>query len=207
MRLVRNGDQGIFLAPFIFYHHLLLNNTSKNNWGGLMFFRQNFIYLQKMSKAMKEKIISTKIEVLSYDELSAQDKELIDKAKEATSTSYSPYSKFHVGAALLLSNGEIVTGSNQENAAFPSGTCAERTTIYYAHARYPEASFDTLAIAAFSNGHFQASPVSPCGACRQAILEYETLFNKNIRILLYGENEIYLLDGIKSLLPLCFTEF
>lgn len=207
MRLVRNGDRGIFLAPFIFYHHLLLNNTSKNNWGGLMFFRQNFIYLQKMSKAMKEKIISTKIEVLSYDELSAQDKELIDKAKEATSTSYSPYSKFHVGAALLLSNGEIVTGSNQENAAFPSGTCAERTTIYYAHARYPEASFDTLAIAAFSNGHFQASPVSPCGACRQAILEYETLFNKNIRILLYGENEIYLLDGIKSLLPLCFSEF
>lgn len=207
MRLVRNGDRGIFLAPFIFYHHLLLNDTSKNNWGGLMFFRQNFIYLQKMSKAMKEKIISTKIEVLSYDELSAQDKELIDKAKEATSTSYSPYSKFHVGAALLLSNGEIVTGSNQENAAFPSGTCAERTTIYYAHARYPEASFDTLAIAAFSNGHFQASPVSPCGACRQAILEYETLFNKNIRILLYGENEIYLLDGIKSLLPLCFSEF
>lgn len=207
MRLVRNGDRGIFLTPFIFYHHLLLNNTSKNNWGGLMFFRQNFIYLQKMSKAMKEKIISTKIEVLSYDELSAQDKELIDKAKEATSTSYSPYSKFHVGAALLLSNGEIVTGSNQENAAFPSGTCAERTTIYYAHARYPEASFDTLAIAAFSNGHFQASPVSPCGACRQAILEYETLFNKNIRILLYGENEIYLLDGIKSLLPLCFSEF
>lgn len=172
-----------------------------------MFFRQNFIYLQKMSKAMKEKIISTKIEVLSYDELSAQDKELIDKAKEATATSYSPYSKFHVGAALLLSNGEIVTGSNQENAAFPSGTCAERTTIYYAHARYPEASFDTLAIAAFYNGHFQASPVSPCGACRQAILEYETLFNKNIRILLYGENEIYLLDGIKSLLPLCFSEF
>ncbi|MDD6007005.1 MAG: cytidine deaminase, partial [Bacteroidales bacterium] len=130
-----------------------------------------------------------------------------DKAKEATATAYTPYSKFHVGAALLLSNGEIVTGSNQENAAFPSGTCAERTTIYYAHARYPEASFDTLAIAAFSNGHFQASPISPCGACRQAILEYETLFNKNIRILLYGENEIYLLDGIKSLLPLCFSEF
>ena len=160
-----------------------------------------------MSKAMKEKIISTKIEVLSYDELSAQDKDLIDKAKEATATAYTPYSKFHVGAALLLSNGEIVTGSNQENAAFPSGTCAERTTIYYAHARYPEASFDTLAIAAFANGHFQASPISPCGACRQAILEYETLFNKNIRILLYGENEIYLLNGIKSLLPLCFSEF
>ena len=90
-----------------------------------------------MSKAMKEKIISTKIEVLSYDELSAQDKELIDKAKEATATAYTPYSKFHVGAALLLSNGEIVTGSNQENAAFPSGTCAERTTIYYAHSKYP----------------------------------------------------------------------
>lgn len=156
---------------------------------------------------MKEKVLETKIEVLDYNELSDIDKKLIDLAKDATKSAYTPYSKFNVGAALLLSNGEIVTGSNQENAAFPSGTCAERTTIFYAHAKYPDAAFQTLAIAAFTNGRFQANPVSPCGACRQAILEYETLFKHDIRILLYGENEIYALNGIKSLLPLSFTEF
>ena len=137
---------------------------------------------------------------MSLDELKAAAVAMLDRA-------YCPYSHFPVGAAVECTDGTVFTGCNIENAVYPVGTCAERTTIYYAHARYPEASFDTLAIAAFSNGHFQASPISPCGACRQAILEYETLFNKNIRILLYGENEIYLLDGIKSLLPLCFSEF
>ncbi|MEF9924176.1 MAG: cytidine deaminase [Muribaculaceae bacterium] len=156
---------------------------------------------------MKEKFISTKINVYSYSELSDENKNLIDLAKEATTRSYAPYSKFSVGAALLLSNGEIVTGSNQENAAFPSGTCAERTAIYYAHSQYPAERVVKLAIAAFYEGSFLVDPISPCGACRQAILEYEKLGGLPIEILLYGEKEIYILEGIKSLLPLQFDEF
>lgn len=157
---------------------------------------------------MEHKNIVTKIEVYSYNELSEADKKVVDAAKNATKTSYTPYSHFNVGAAVLLDNGEIVAGSNQENAAFPSGTCAERTTVFYAHARYPEAKMLTLAIAAFSDGHFQESPISPCGACRQAILEYENLAKQPIRIILYGEKETFVCpDGISSLLPFCFTEF
>lgn len=157
---------------------------------------------------MEHRNIVTKIEVYSYNELTEEDKKVVDAAKKATTTSYTPYSHFNVGAAVLLDNGEIVAGSNQENAAFPSGTCAERTTVFYAHARYPEAKMLTLAIAAYADGHFQSKPISPCGACRQAILEYENLAKQPIRIILYGEDEIYVCpDGISSLLPFCFTEF
>ncbi len=156
---------------------------------------------------MNEKIITTNIRVYSYSELNDDDKKLVDLAKNATKTSYAPYSKFNVGAALLLENGEIVTGSNQENAAFPSGTCAERTTIFYASAQYPGVRFKKLAIAAFNNGEFVAEPVSPCGACRQAILEYEKLGGQPIDIILIGAKEIYVLEGIRALLPLSFSEF
>lgn len=155
---------------------------------------------------MKEKILNTKIKVCDYNELSTEDKKLVDIAKECTKTSYAPYSKFNVGAALLLSNGEIVRGSNQENAAFPSGTCAERTAVYYAHASYPDATIDTIAIAAFTEGEFLDHPISPCGACRQAILEYENLANKPIKVILYGTDEIYILEGIRTLLPLSFND-
>lgn len=156
---------------------------------------------------MKEKFISTKIIVYSYSELSDSDKKLIDLAKEATTRSYAPYSKFNVGAALLLSNSEVITGSNQENAAFPSGTCAERTAIFYAHSQYPQEKVKKIAIAAYYEGGFLSDPISPCGACRQAILEYEKLAGSPIEILLYGDSEIYSLQGIKSLLPLQFDEF
>lgn len=156
---------------------------------------------------MKEKNIITRVEVLDYSELNDTDRMLVEKAKEMTKNSYCPYSKFHVGAALLLSNGEVVGGANQENAAFPSGTCAERSAIFYAHANYPEAKFESLAIAAFTNGDFVAEPAAPCGACRQAILEYETLAGKPIRILLAAKDFVYAIDGIGSLLPLCFSEF
>ena len=155
---------------------------------------------------MKNKIITTKIEVYSYNELSEVDKNLVELAKKATSTSYAPYSKFNVGAALLLDNGEIVTGSNQENAAFPSGTCAERTTIFYASAHFPGVKFRKLAIAAYTNGEFVEKPISPCGACRQSILEYEKP-GEPIEILLAGKNEVYKLSGIRALLPLSFDEF
>lgn len=155
---------------------------------------------------MENKIITTKIEVYSHNELTDIDKKLVELAQNATSTSYAPYSKFHVGAALLLDNGEIISGSNQENAAFPSGTCAERTTIFYASARYPGVKFRKLAIAAYTNGEFVENPISPCGACRQAILEYEKP-NEPIEILLVGKDVVYKLNGIRALLPLSFDEF
>lgn len=157
---------------------------------------------------MKKLDITVPVTVLTYDELTPVDRDIVDQARKATERAYAPYSKFSVGAAILLSNGEIVTGANQENAAFPSGTCAERTACYYAHARYPEAKFERVAIAARgTDGHEIAAPVAPCGACRQALLEYETLAGHDVPVLLVGRNEIYLLPSVASTLPLAFSEF
>lgn len=143
-----------------------------------------------------------------YEELSDERKQLVDQAREATLRSYAPYSKFSVGAAILLDNGQTVTGANQENAAFPSSMCAERTTAYYAHATYPEAKFRTIAIAARgTDGQELKSPIAPCGACRQALLEYETLAGQDVEVLLIGSEEIYRIPSVKSLLPVSFTEF
>lgn len=146
--------------------------------------------------------------IASYDELDATERRLVDEAREMTYNSYAPYSRFSVGAAILLSNGEIVTGANQENAAYPSGTCAERSAAYYAHARYPDAQFRVIAIAARdTSGAYTAAPVSPCGACRQALLEYETLADGDVKVILAGSDNIYVLPSVKSLLPLAFSEF
>ena len=153
---------------------------------------------------MKDLNIQTIIKVCQYDELSDQDKQLIDKAKEMTQHSYAPYSKFKVGAAALLANGAIVTGSNQENAAYPSGLCAERTTLFYANSQYPDQAVLTLAIAARTEQDFIDNPIPPCGACRQVRLETETRYKHPVRILLYGKKEIYLIKGIRDLLPLSF---
>ena len=153
---------------------------------------------------MKDLNIQTIIKVCQYDELSDQDKQLIDKAKEMTQHSYAPYSKFKVGAAALLANGAIVTGSNQENAAYPSGLCAERTTLFYDNSQYPDQAVLTLAIAARTEQDFIDNPIPPCGACRQVILETETRYKHPVRILLYGKKEIYLIKGIRDLLPLSF---
>ena len=114
--------------------------------------------------------------------------------------------RFNVGAALLLENGAIITGSNQETVAFPSGTCAERTTCFYANSSYPGVRFVKLAIAAFHNGAFTPHPVSPCGACRQVLAEYEKLGGEKLEIILYGDNEIYVLSEVADLLPLIFDE-
>ena len=157
---------------------------------------------------MKQIELKTQIKAYSYDELPETDRRLVDMAREATSRSYSPYSHFKVGAAILLSNGEIITGANQENAAYPSGTCAERSAAFYAHARYPEAKFRTIAIAAIdTNGHEVTNPISPCGACRQSLLEFETLAGSAVKVLLAGADVIYELDSIRALLPLAFSEF
>ena len=141
-------------------------------------------------------------------ELSPEEQHLLSLAIEATSHSYAPYSHFSVGAAVRLANGVEFTGSNQENAAFPSGLCAERTALFYAGSQYPNEPVTMLAIAARgTDGQLLEQPVSPCGGCRQVIIETETRSRRPIRILLYGIRETYVLDGIKSLMPLSFTGF
>ena len=157
---------------------------------------------------MKEFEISTPVRVYAYDELDEADRRLVDLAREATQRSYAPYSRFSVGAAIALDNGEIVCGANQENAAYPSGTCAERSACYYAHARYPHARFVAIAIAARgTDGEFTVDPTAPCGACRQALLEYEKLAGENVRVLLAGRDKVYILPSVSSTLPLAFSEF
>lgn len=157
---------------------------------------------------MKEFEIVIPVKVVSYNELDDTDRKLVDLARQATERSYAPYSHFRVGAAILLSNGEIVTGANQENVAYPSGTCAERTACYYAHATYPDATFKTIAIAARdTTGNEITRPVAPCGACRQALLEYETLAGENVKVILIGANDIYILPSVSATLPLAFTDF
>lgn len=165
---------------------------------------------------MNEKKITTLIRECGYEELGEADRMLVDAAREATRSSYAPYSKFHVGAAILMEGGEIVCGSNQENAAFSSGTCAERSACFYASAHCPGRRMVKIAIAAWTRLHhddeapweecFQALPISPCGSCRQALLEYETLYGP-MEVILYGREKVYILPSVSSLLPLCFTEF
>ena len=156
---------------------------------------------------MKELEIKTKVTVCSQDELPLPLRELLQVAKDKTKDAYCPYSHYHVGAAALLADGQVITGANQENAAYPSGLCAERTTLFAANANNPQTAVEALAVACYTNGHFTADPASPCGACRQAILEYEKLGGQPIEILLAGRNKVYKLQGIRSLLPLSFEEF
>lgn len=156
---------------------------------------------------MTEKNIATKIRVYAYNELNEDQKILVDRAREATKGSYSPYSHFHVGAAIRLVDGTIVTGANQENASFPAGTCAERSACFYAGAKYPDVPFSAIAIAAWHDGDFVEAPCAPCGVCRQSLLEYETQGGKPVEVLLVGRDTVYVLDSLRSLLPLAFTEF
>ena len=154
---------------------------------------------------MKELVLQTIVVVCAYDELMSEDKEVVDAARAATANSYAVYSKFNVGAAVRLEGGVIVKGSNQENAAYPSGLCAERTTLFWANSQYPDRAVLTLAIAARTENGELAMPIPPCGACRQVILETEKRYNRTIRIILYGTRECYVVeDGIKALLPLTF---
>lgn len=154
---------------------------------------------------MKELIISIPVHVYKYEEMSEDDRELIEAACEATYRSYVPYSQFSVGAAVRLANNLIVTGCNQENAAYPSGLCAERTTLFYANAQYPQQAVTTLAIAARNpKGEFVSDPISPCGACRQVMLETENRYHSPIRILLHSTSAIYEIPDAHHLLPVSF---
>ena len=157
---------------------------------------------------MKELELKSVIQACQMDELSAEEQHLVNLAIEATGRSYAPYSNFHVGAAVRLENGENIIGCNQENAAYPSGLCAERTALFSAGAQYPNVGVEMLAIAARgTDGELQYEPVGPCGSCRQVIVESETRAGHPIRILLYGRKCVYVIDGIKKLMPLMFSEF
>ena len=154
---------------------------------------------------MKDLNIQIAIKIYEYEELNVADRELMDAACEATQRSYAPYSHVSVGAAARLDNGTIVTGTNQENAAYPSGLCAERTTLFYANSQYPDQAVTVLAIAARNErGEFLEDPIPPCGACRQVMLETEKRFKHPMRILLFGKKGIYELRNVGALLPLSF---
>lgn len=154
---------------------------------------------------MKEYNLTTKMHSYQWNELSEEQRELLRIAKEKTKHSYCPYSGFHVGAAAKLSNGVIIPGCNQENAAYPSGLCAERSALFAAGAQYPDQPVERLAIACFTDGHFTAQPGSPCGACRQVMIETEHRYGGKMEVLLYGEDETFVVDSAADLLPLIFV--
>ena len=140
----------------------------------------------------------------SLDQLDSQDRKLADAAIAAIATSYAPYSNFNVGAAVQLEDGEIIQGSNQENAAYPSGICAERTALFYAGASRPDKSVVKIAIAAGQNGVICESPVTPCGACRQVMAQYQLKGGQPIEILLIGTAKIWKFAKVEDLLPFTF---
>lgn len=157
---------------------------------------------------MKDLKLNIQIKECRMEELSDVDRALVIQAIKSTENSYAPYSQFHVGACLLLANGTVISGCNQENAAFPAGICAERSAIFAAGAQHPDQAVKILAIAARDkNGELTRQPVAPCGTCRQVMIETETRFGQPIHILLYGQDGIYVMDGISNLMPLSFTEF
>lgn len=162
-----------------------------------------------MAKSKISKLsILTEFEVYnSIKDLTKKDAELLLEAQKILKNAYAPYSNFNVGAAVLLENGKIVTGNNQENAAYPSGLCAERVAIFYAGAQYPNVDVKTIAITVKSKKVVIKEPLSPCGGCRQVIAEYENKSGKAIRIIMSGEKgQIYVAKSIESLLPLMFSK-
>lgn len=157
---------------------------------------------------MKKITIASEFSVFdSIQELPIDVKSLMEQAVNIRKSAYAPYSNFRVGASLLLDNGQIVLGSNQENAAYPSGLCAERVAIFYAGSIYPEAKILKMAITAASDAKKTLSPIPPCGACRQSISEYEIMQETPIEIYFMGEiGAVYKSDSLKNLLPLMFNK-
>lgn len=156
---------------------------------------------------MKKKEIKIEyIECSSSSQLEASDLDLLKRAKLAVKGSYSPYSKFAVGAAVKLANGKIVIGSNQENGAFPSGLCAERVALFAAGAQYPGVTIEAIAITVKTANNNHKFPVVPCGACRQVMLESENIGGKNMKIIMHGEGDsCYVVENVKSILPFAFN--
>ena len=151
----------------------------------------------------KKQLIIDFSEYNSMEEMPADERELMQHAMQATKTAYAPYSHFHVGAAVRLADGSVVTGSNQENIAYPSGLCAERVALFSASAQKPDQAVEMLAVV----GHFEGEfcEASPCGACRQVMAEYESRYANTITILCYlAKGRIRRITGVKSLLPFGF---
>lgn len=144
-------------------------------------------------------------EYSTVKELADSDRELVERACQALDSSYSPYSKFSVGAAVLLENGVVVQGSNQENGAYPSGLCAERVALFAAGAQHPGIAVRAIAITARFNGKIITEPISPCGACRQVMMEYRTIGQKPLKVLLAGREKVYEIDDAAFLLPFNFS--
>lgn len=157
---------------------------------------------------MKEISITSSFTIYdNINELSQDIQDLMNQAIEIRKKAYAPYSKFRVGAALLLDNGKVILGSNQENAAYPSGLCAERTAIFYAGSAYPEAKILKMAITAASDTNQTQAPIPPCGSCRQSIAEYEIRQDTPIEIYFMGEiGEVYKSASLKNLLPFMFDK-
>ena len=141
-----------------------------------------------------------------FNDLTVIEKELIQRSKDALKDAYAPYSGFLVGSSVLLSDGKIISANNQENVAFPSGLCAERVVLFNAGANYPNLEIDIIAVSAKSNSFEITDIISPCGACRQVMAEYQEKQNKKIKILLHLNNdEVLIFSSVDDLLPLLFT--
>jgi cytidine deaminase len=154
---------------------------------------------------MKETEIKITVkEYINISEIDEADRQLIEQARMAAGHAYVPYSGFSVGAAVLLANGEVITGSNQENASYPAGICAERVAIFHANSKFPDVPVIALSVSASSGESNTAEPVSPCGICRQVLLETEKRTGSPIRIILSGAEKIRIINGASSLLPLSF---
>ena len=143
-------------------------------------------------------------EYASLDELDKEDRALAEAAIEAMRGSYAPYSHFNVGAALRLGNGMIVKGANQENNAYPSGLCAERTAMFWAGANYPDEAMLSIAIAGGRGGQLEESPATPCGACRQVMAQYQMKSGRPMSVIMIGSRHIWKFDKVDDVLPLIF---
>lgn len=155
---------------------------------------------------MKKEILLKYNEITDFNELSELEKKLIKKAVESSKSAYAPYSKFNVGAALVLGNNQIIIGNNQENASFPAGICAERVALFSSNTNYPNEIIKQIAITATSKKFEISEPVGPCGICRQVLLEYEEKQGSDIKILLFDTKKIIKLAKAKDLLPFYFKE-
>ena len=156
---------------------------------------------------MEELTLQSKILLCQMEELAEEDQRLVRKAIEATERSYAHYSHFKVGACIRLANGDELLGANQENAVYPVGLCAERTAIFAAQVQQPDQPIVAIAIAARNErDELLVEPVTPCGSCRQVMVEMENRYEKPMRILLYGTRGIYVIDSVRALMPLTFGE-
>ena len=154
---------------------------------------------------MQEKKIELSFILAHLSELSAEEQQLVSNAKSAFKTAYAPYSGFLVGASVLLENGEVINGSNQENVAYPSGLCAERVALFYAGAKHPNIKVNTIAVSVLSKNFDVTDVISPCGACRQVMAEYEDKQDNPIKVILHSPtDEVLIANRVEDLLPFMF---